>query len=94
MLESTKGTVTKGVSVSWSFEFIPPTVMMPPLELRQRENWRCSPVNLECLATIWSKRSDYLLGANPKIPLAYWVKKRLVYFVVQPKYVLIYYPWE
>ena len=62
--------------------------MIPPFELRHKENYNISPLNFECLATILSKRSDCLSGANPNIPLASCDKNRLVSLVVHPITVL------
>ena len=57
-----------------------PTVITPPFDARQIENIRCYPLKGECFENIYYKMFDYLLGANPNIPLAFCSKKSLVYF--------------
>lgn len=51
--------------------FIPPTVMIPPLEARHNENIFFYPFQIECYLNIYYNKLDYLFGANPKIPLAF-----------------------
>lgn len=72
-----------------SFWLIPPIVMIPPLELKHKLKLNFSPLFGECFSTIFSKISDYLLGAKPKIPLAFCDKNKLVSLLVYPKFDLI-----
>ena len=75
--------ISGSVLPSCSPVLIPPTVMSPPLGARHSENSFFSPFD-ECFAINSSSKLDYLLGARPKIPLAFCVTNRFVYLWVHP----------